>query len=74
MIISQLSVVAILDYRLTIKMRNVVSRWEETSAMKGLCNDCKFEFSGEARKELDDAYRSHEITFGHSGYCVVNYD
>jgi hypothetical protein len=42
--------------------------------MKAICNNCKFEISGADREELEENYRSHAMTFGHVGFCVVNYD
>ena len=44
------------------------------SKMKGVCNDCKFEISGSDRQQLDDNFRGHAMTFGHSGFCIINYD
>jgi len=42
--------------------------------MKGLCNNCRFEFSGKDHEELEDTFRSHGLMFGHSGFCIINYD
>jgi hypothetical protein len=42
--------------------------------MKAICNNCKFEVLGADREELDDNYRGHAMTFGHAGFCIVNYD
>jgi hypothetical protein len=42
--------------------------------MKAVCNDCKFEISGEKREELDDKYRPHSMTFGHESYFIFDYD
>ena len=42
--------------------------------MKAICNDCKFELAGADKEELDDNFRGHSMTFGHSGFCIINYD
>jgi hypothetical protein len=42
--------------------------------MKAVCNNCKFEIAGDDPEELDDNYRPHAMTFGHAGFCVIDYD
>jgi len=42
--------------------------------MKAICNGCKFQVSGADNEELENNYRGHAETFGHAGFCIINYD
>ena len=42
--------------------------------MKAICNNCKFQVSGDKREVLDENFRGHSMTFGHDGYFIIDYD
>jgi len=42
--------------------------------MKAICNGCKFTVSGSDQEELEGNYRGHAETFGHAGFCIIEYE